>query len=155
MLKPKLWPSDGDSLEKTLMLGKIECRRRRGHEMVGWHHWWNGHELGQILGPLSAYLKRLFLSGLPYQFTCPMSWWCCPTISSSVTLFSSCPQSFPASGTFLMSRLFTSDDQNTGASSPVFPASIQGWFPLRLTSLISLLFKGLPGVFSSNTASRY
>ena len=59
-----------------------------------------------------------------------------------------CSQSFPASGTFPMSKLFRSDDQNTGtsASASVLPASIQGWFPLGLTGLISLLSKGLSGV---------
>ena len=69
--------------------------------------------------------------------------WCHPAISSSDALFSSCPQSFPASGTFPMSHLFTSDDQNTGASASVLPVNIQGWSPLRLTGLNSLLSKGL------------
>ena len=74
-------------------------------------------------------------------------------ILSSDTLFWFCPQSFPASGTFPMSQLFASDDQNTGvsASASVLPTSIQGWFPLRLTVLISLLSKGLSGFFSSTT----
>ena len=68
-----------------------------------------------------------------------------------------CPQSFPASRTFLMSQLFTSDDQNTGvsASALVLPTSIQGLFPLRLTDLTSLLSKGLSGVFSSTTTQRH
>ena len=59
-------------------------------------------------------------------------------------IFSFCPWSFPASGTFPVSRLFTSDDQNIGASAsaPVLPVNIQGWSPLRLIGLISLLFKG-------------
>ena len=67
------------------------------------------------------------------------------------------PQSFPASGTFPMSQLFTSDDQNTGASASasVLPENIQGWSPLRLTGLISLLSKGLPGIVSSTTVLRY
>jgi len=75
--------------------------------------------------------------------------WCHPVISSSDTLFF-CPQSFPASGTFPMSQLFVSGDQNTGASASasVLPMSIQGWFPLRLTGLITSLFKGLSRVFS-------
>ena len=75
---------------------------------------------------------------------CPLSWWCHPTISSSVTLFSFCLQSFPASGSFPMSWLFASGGQSIGASASasVFPKSIQGWFPLRLTGLISLLSKG-------------
>ena len=82
--------------------------------------------------------------------SCPLHWWCHLAIWSSDALFS-CPQSFPTSGTFPISRLFTSDDQNTGASaSAVLPTSIQGWFPLRLTGLISLLSKGLSGVFSSS-----
>ena len=89
--------------------------------------------------------------------SCPLHWWCHPAISSSDTLFSFCPQSFPASGTFPMSRLFASDDQNTGASASasVLPMSIQDWFPLRLTSLISFLSKGLSGVFSSTTVRRH
>ena len=65
--------------------------------------------------------------------SCPLHWWCHPAIASSDTLF--CPQSFPASGPFPMSRLFASDDQNTGVSTSasVLPTSFQGWFPLRLT----------------------
>ena len=69
--------------------------------------------------------------------------------SHPVTPFSSCPQSFPASGSFPMSLLFASDGQRIGASALVLPTNIQGWFPLGLTSLISLLFKGLSRVFSS------
>ena len=77
-------------------------------------------------------------------------------ISSSDNLFF-CPQSFPVSGTFPMSQLFASDDQNTrvSAPAPVLPTSIQSWFPLRLTSLISLLSKGLSRVFSDNTVRRH
>ena len=96
----------------------------------------------------------------PSPRVCPSSrsshWWCCPAISSSDTLFF-CPQSFPASGTFTMSHLFTSDDQNTGTSAlaSVLPVNIQGWSPLRLTGLISLLSKGLLGVFSSTTVQRH
>ena len=79
-----------------------------------------------------------------------MNPWCHPTISSSVAHFSSCSQSFPASGSFPMNWLFTSDGQSIGgsASAPVLPRSIQGWFPFRLTGLI-LQSKGLSGVFSS------
>ena len=74
-----------------------------------------------------------------------------PTISSSVTPFSFCPQSFSASGSFPMSQLFASGGQSIGASAPVLPMNIQGWFPLGLTGLISLLSKGLSRVFSSTT----
>ena len=71
--------------------------------------------------------------------------------------FSFCPQSFLASGTFPMSQLFVSDDQNTGtsASASVLAMRIQGWFPLRWTGLISLLSRGLSGVFSSTIAWRH
>ena len=80
-----------------------------------------------------------------------------PTISSSDALFSFHPQSFPASGTFPMSCLFTSDDWNTGtsASASALPVNIQGWSPLRLAGLISLLSKGLSGVFSSSTVQKH
>ena len=70
--------------------------------------------------------------------SCPLSWWCHPTISASVIPFSPCPQSFPASGCFPMSRLFASGGQGIEASSSVLPMHIQGWFPLGLTDLISL-----------------
>ena len=83
----------------------------------------------------------------------PLHWWHHPAISSSDTFFSVYPQSSPASGIFLISQLFKSDDQNTGisASASVLPMSIQGWFPLRLTDLISFLSKGPSEVFSSTT----
>ena len=81
--------------------------------------------------------------------SCPLSQWCHPHISFSVALFSSCPQSFPAWGSFPMNRLFESGGQSIGASASVLPMNIQGWFPFRLTGLISLVFKGLWRVFSS------
>ena len=74
---------------------------------------------------------------------CPLSWWCHPPTSSSATTFSSCPQSFPASGSFPVSQLFTSGGQRIEASASVPAMSIQGWFPLGLTGLTSLLSKGL------------
>ena len=86
-----------------------------------------------------------------YSNSCRLSWWCHPTISSSVASFSSCLQSFSASGFFLMSQFFTSGGQSIGvsASSLVLPMNIQDWLPLGLTGLISLQSKGLLGVFSS------
>ena len=77
--------------------------------------------------------------------SCLLSWWCHPTISSSVVPFSSCLQSFPASGSFPMSPFFTSDGQSIGASASalVLPMNIQDWFSLGLTGLISLQSKGL------------
>ena len=71
--------------------------------------------------------------------------------------FSSCPQSFPASGSFPLNQLFTSGGQRIGASASasVLPMNIQGWFPLGLTDLISLLSKGLSRVFSSTTVQKH
>ena len=72
---------------------------------------------------------------------CPLSWWCYLTISSSVAPFSFCLQYFPASGSFPMSQLFTSDGQSIGASASVLLVNIQGWSPLGLTRLITLQSK--------------
>ena len=87
---------------------------------------------------------------------CPLSRWCHPTILSSVVPFSSCPQSFPASGSFLMSQLFTSDGQSTGvsASTSVLPMNTQDWSPLGWTGWISLQSKGLSRVFSQHHSSK-
>ena len=76
--------------------------------------------------------------------SCPLSWWCHPTISSSVGPFSSCFQSFPASGSIPMSQPFTPGGQSTGASASasVLPMNIHGWFPLGLIGLLSLESKG-------------
>ena len=78
-----------------------------------------------------------------YPNPCPSSWWCHPTISSSVVPFSSCLQSFPASGSFPMSQLFGSGGQSirVSASSSVLPMNIQDWFPLGWTGWISLQSK--------------
>ena len=88
---------------------------------------------------------------------CPMSWWCHSTISSSVVPFSSCLQSFPTWGSFLMSRFLESGGQNIGASASasVLPVNIQGWFPLGLTDLISLQSKGFSRVFSNTTVQKH
>ena len=76
-----------------------------------------------------------------YSNSCPLSWWCHPTISYSVVPFFSCPQSFPASGSFPVSQLFTSGGQSIGASASasVFPMNTQDWFSLGRTGWISLL----------------
>ena len=90
--------------------------------------------------------------------SCPSSKWCHPTISSSVVPFSSCLQSFPASGSFLMSWFFASGGQSIAASAcwrSVPPMSVQDWFPLGLTGLISLLSKRLPRIFSSTTIQKH
>ena len=89
--------------------------------------------------------------------SCPLRWWCHPTISSSVVPFSSCPQSFPASGSFPMSQLFASGGQSIGASASasVLPMNIQNWFPLGWTGWISLQSKGLSRVFSNTTLQKH
>ena len=91
------------------------------------------------------------------QNSCSLYWWCCPAISPSDTLVSFYPRSFPASGTFPMSSLFRSEDQNSGVSAlaSVLTVNIQGWSLLRLTVLISLLSIGLSEVFSSTTVRRH
>ena len=81
----------------------------------------------------------------------PLSWWCHPTISSSAIPFSSCLQSFPASGSFSVSQFFSSASQSIGASASasVLPVNIQDWFPLGLIALISLQSRGLSSVFNT------
>ena len=89
--------------------------------------------------------------------SCASSRWCHPTISSSVIPFYSCPQSFPASGSFQMSQLFTSGGQSIGvsASTSVLPMNTQDWSPLRWTCWISLQSKGLSRVFSNTTVQKH
>ena len=91
-----------------------------------------------------------------YSNSCPLSRWCHPTISSSVIPFSSRLQSFPVSGSFLMSQFFASGGQSIGvsASASVIPMNIQDWFPLGLTGLI-LQSKGLSRVFSNTTVQKH
>ena len=106
-------------------------------------------------GPQHARLPCPSPSAEVCSNSCPLSPWCHPTISSSVIPFSSCLQSFPASGSFLMSLLFTSGGQSIGVSASVLPMNIYSWFPLGLTGFISLQSKGLSRVFSSTTVQRY
>ena len=86
--------------------------------------------------------------------SCPLRWWCHPTISASAAHLS-CLQLFPASRFFPMSWLFTLGGQSIGILASVLPMNIQGWFPLGLTGLISLLSKGLLRVFSSITIQKH
>ena len=112
-----------------------------------------------------CYPHRLQHARLPYPSpttracskSCQSSWWCHPTISSSVVPFSSCLQSFPASGSFPMSQFFISGSKNTGASASVsvLPMNIQDWFPLELTGLISLQSKALSSIFSNTTVQKH
>ena len=91
-----------------------------------------------------------------YPNSCPSSWWCHPTISSSVVPFSHL-QSFPASGSFPMSQLFASGGQSirVAASASVLPMNIQDCFPWKWTGWISLLSKGLSRVFSNTTVQKH
>ena len=87
----------------------------------------------------------------------PLSWWCHPTISSPVMPFSSCPQSFPVSGSFPMSQLFASGGQSIGVSASVLvlPMNTQDWSPLGWTGWISLQSKGCSRVFSNTTVQKH
>ena len=92
-----------------------------------------------------------------YSNSCPLNQWCHPTISSSVIPFSSCLQSFPASGSFPMSQFFISGVQSIGvsASASVLQMNIQDWFPLGWTGWISLQSKGFSRVFSNTTVQKH
>ena len=108
---------------------------------------------------------NLSMPGLPVHHQLPefmqthVHWsrWCHLTISSYVVPFSSCFQSFPTSGSFQVSQLFTSGGQSTGvsASTSVLPMSTQDWFPLGWSSWIPLQSKGLSGVFSNTTVQKH
>ena len=108
-------------------------------------------------GPQDARPPCLSQTPGVYPNSCPLSQWCHPTISSSAIPFSSCPQSFPASGSFQMSQLFESGGQNIGvsASTWVLPMSTQDWSSLGWTGWISLQSKGLPRVFSNTTVQKH
>ena len=120
-----------------------------GHSVVSDSLW--PHELQHARPPCASPTPRV------HPNPCPLSRWCYPTISSSVDPFSSCPQSFPVSGSFQMSQLFTSGGQSieTSASTSVFPMNTQDWFPLGWTGWISLQSKGLSRVFSNTTVQKH
>ena len=109
------------------------------------------HEPQHIRPPCPSPTPRVYLN------SCPLSPWCHPTISSSTVPFSSCPQSFPASGSFPMSQLFTGGGQSieVSASASVLPINTQDWFPLGWTGWVSLLSKGLSRVFSNTTVQKH
>ena len=90
-----------------------------------------------------------------YPNWCPLIRWCHPTISSSVVPFSACPQSFPASGSFPVNRLYASGGQRiaVSASASILAMNIQDWFPLGLTGLISVLSKGLKTLLQHHSSS--
>ena len=90
-----------------------------------------------------------------YSNSWQSSWWCHPTISSSLIPFSSCLQSFPASGSFPMSQFFASGGPSIGSSASALPMNIQDWFPLGSTGLISLQFHISINVYGQWTTVMY
>ena len=109
------------------------------------------HELQHTRPPCPSQTPRV------YSNSRPSSRWCHSAISSSVVPFSSCLQSFPASGSFQMSQLFASGGQSIGvsASASVLPMNAQDWSPLGWTGWISLKSKGLSRVFSNTTVQKH
>ena len=109
------------------------------------------HGLQRARLPCASLSPRVCLN------SCPLIWLWHPTISSSVALFSFCLQSFPELGSFPVSQLFASGSQSNGASASalILSMNIQGWFPLGLIDVNSLLSKGLSRVFSSTTVQRH
>ena len=112
---------------------------------------WDPHGLQHSRPPCPSPTPRVSSN------SCPLSRWCHPTISSSVIPFSSCLQSFPASGSFPVSQLFASGGQNFGVSSSasVLPMTIQDWFPLGWTDWISFQSKELSRTFSNTTVQKH
>ena len=109
------------------------------------------HKLQHDMPPCPSTTPRV------HPNSCPLSWWCHLTISSSVITFSSCPLSFPASRSFQMSQLFAPGGQSIGvsASTSVLPMNTQDWCPPRWTGWISLQSKGLSKVFSNTTVQKH
>ena len=109
------------------------------------------HELQHARPPCPSPTLRV------YSNSCPSSRWCHPAISSSVIPFSSCPQSFPASGSFPKSQIFAWGGQSIGvsASVSVLPMNTQDWSPLGWTGWIFLQSKGLSRVFSNTTVQKH
>ena len=103
------------------------------------------HELQHARPPCPSPTSGVYLN------SCPLSQWYHPTILSSIVLFSSRLQSFPASGSFQMNKFFASGGQSIGVSASAYdlPMNIQDWFPLRSTGWISLQSKGLSRVFNT------
>ena len=132
-------------------MGRSECRK--------WL-WFSHSVMSDSLWPHGLRHARLpcpSLSPRACSNSCSLSRWCHPAISSSVARFSSCLQSFLASGSFPMSQFFASDGQSIGisASASVLPMNIWDWFPLGWTGWISFQSKGLSRVFSNTTVQKH
>ena len=140
--------------ESACVCGMLSCFRcvysvHFSHSVVFDSLW--PHEPQHARPPCPSPTPRVHLN------PCPLSWWCHPTIPSSVVPFSSCPQSFPASGSFQISQLFAWGGQSieVSASTSVLPMNSQDWSPLGWTNCISLQSKGLSRVFSNTTVQKH
>ena len=137
------WKKINDSLNSWFSSIQFSC------SVMSYSLWPNGPQ--HTRPPCPSLTPRV------YPNSCPLSQWCHTTISSSVIPFSSCPPSFPASGSFQMSQLFASGGQSIGvsASTSVLPMNTQDWSPLGWTCWISLQSKGLSRVFSNTTVQKH
>ena len=142
-------------LIKCIRLKKVRCKNinfssvQFSHSVMSDSLW--PHESLHARPPCSSPTPGV------YSNPCPLSQWCHPAISSSVVPFSSCPQSFPASGSFQMSQLFAPGGQSTGvsASASVLPMNTQDWSPSGWIGWISLQSKGFLRVFSNTTVQKH
>ena len=171
-MKPK--PSEEHDHWRTCLCSLIICTTFEGS--FGWENAFHKVSLFKYLCISSVQFSRSVMSNSlrphepqharppcpsptpgAYSNSCPSHQWCHQTISSSVIPFSSCLQSFPASGAFPMSQFFVSGGQNIGvsASASVLPMSVQDWFPLGWTGWISVQSKGLSRVFSNTTVQKH
>ena len=161
------FPSSGDLHHQGLNPCLMHCRSILYHRTT-WKVYhrkfisvqFNCSVMSNTLRPReSQHAKPPWTSPTPgfHPNSCPLSRWCHPAISSSIVPFSSCPQSLPASGSFLMSQLFAWGGQSTGvsASALVLPMNTQDWSPLGWTGWISLQSKGLSRVFSNTTVQKH
>ena len=148
---------------------------RKAHVPVSWGPWKSIASLTSITEALVQFSCSVMSDSLrPHELqharpfcpsptprvhpnSCPLSQWCHPNISFSVVPSSSCPQSFPASGSFQMSQFFASGGQSIGvsASTSVLPMNTQDWYPLGWTGWISLQYQGLSRVFSNTTVQKH
>ena len=130
-------------------ISKLQCSVQFSHSVVSDSLWPHGLQHARL--PCVSPIPGV------YPNPCPLSWWCHPTISSSVVPFSSCLQSFPATGSFQMSQLITSGGQSIGASAStsILPINTQDWSPLGWADWISLHSKGFSRAFSNTTVQKH
>ena len=133
--------------EKWILYSNVEQKRSLfSCSVLSNFLWTHGLKLSRLSCPLSPRVC---------SNSCPLSWWCCLTISSSAAPFSFCVQSFPASKSFPIAQFYASSGQSTVASVSVLSVNTQVWFPLGLTGLISLQSEGFSRVFSSTRVQKH